>query len=135
MRKRAIFLLFTVLAAGFVCWGWRQVGRRPLKSLRAEEIVYAQVLLIPPEETASPTETLTRMVMVDGALYRENGFSDIDARCGVMDGEITSTVAEDKEPAKNDQSNFGTGYGYQYVDKNSIDLYLEEEGWIRFTKR
>lgn len=63
------------------------------------------------------TETwdLIPMVMVNGTLYLDTGHeSKIEARCGVMDGETTSQVDGSKQPTVDDQSNFGTGYGYQY---------------------
>lgn len=73
------------------------------------------------------------MVMVNDTLYMTTGLeSAFDGRCGVMDGEITSTVDGTKKPTQNGQSNFGTGYGYQYgsVD-GTIELYLDER-WIVF---
>ena len=61
------------------------------------------------------TWDLIPMVMVNGTLYLDTGHeSKIEARCGVMDGEITSQVDGSKQPTVDDQSNFGTGYGYQY---------------------
>lgn len=81
------------------------------------------------------------MVMVNGEIYLDTGtVSDITARCGMMDGEITSEVDGSEIPTKDDQSNFGTGYGYQYVDENSIDIFLpygsdsDDMRWIRFEK-
>ena len=54
------------------------------------------------------------MVMVDGKLYYDTGKeSTVSARCGVMDGEITSTVDGSEIPTKDNQSNFGTGFEYQ----------------------
>ncbi|WFA09300.1 DUF3221 domain-containing protein [Tissierella sp. Yu-01] len=74
------------------------------------------------------------MIMINGVLYYDTGNeSDIEARCGVMDGEITSTVDSTETPTEDNQSNFGEGYGYQYVDGNSIDVYMNEK-WIRFVK-
>ena len=76
------------------------------------------------------------MVMVDGNLYRSVGeVSDINGRCGVMDGEITSTVDGTEVPSENGQSNFGAGYGYQIVDEKHIDVYMpfgNSEEWVRF---
>ena len=76
------------------------------------------------------------MVMVDGNLYRSVGeVSNIDGRCGVMDGEITSTVDGTEVPSENGQSNFGAGYGYQIVDEKHIDVYMpfgNSEEWVRF---
>ncbi len=74
------------------------------------------------------------MVMVNGEIYLDTGKeSDINGRCGVMDGEITSTVDGSEVPIQDDQSNFGNGYGYQFVDANNIDVYMNEK-WIRFEK-
>lgn len=53
-------------------------------------------------------------------------------RCGVMDGEIDSTVENGVLPEKNNQSNFGTGYGYQIRSADIVDVYIEGE-WIMFT--
>lgn len=65
------------------------------------------------------------MVMINGELYFEtNRESDINGRGGVMDGEISSAVDTTKIPTQNNQSNFGVGYEYQYVDENSIDIYM-----------
>lgn len=76
------------------------------------------------------------MVMVDGKLYQSVGkVSDIDGRCGVMDGEIISTVEGTEIPSENGQSNFGVGYGYQFVDEKQIDVYMpfgNAEVWVRF---
>ncbi len=53
-------------------------------------------------------------------------------RCGVMDGEIDSTVAPGVLPEKNNQSNFGIGFGYQIRSADIIDVYIDGE-WIMFT--
>jgi hypothetical protein len=74
------------------------------------------------------------MVMVNGEIYLDTGKeSDINGRCGVMDGEITSTVDGSEIPVEDNQSNFGQGYEYQFVDENSIDIFMNEK-WIRFEK-
>ena len=74
------------------------------------------------------------MVMVNGELYLDTGReSDIDGRCGVMDGEISSTIDATEIPTQDNQSNFGEGYGYQFVDINNIDILINGK-WIRFRK-
>lgn len=84
-----------------------------------------------PTEDASETD-FPQMVMVDGKLYYDTEHeSDIKGRCGVMDGEITASVASTETPTQNDQSNFGMGYGYQYVDGTGIDVYIDGK-WMRF---
>ncbi len=75
---------------------------------------------------------LIPMVMVDGILYLDTGKeSTAQERCGTMDGEITSTVDQTEKPTKDDQSNFGTGYGYQYASEGTIEIYMNEK-WLVF---
>ncbi len=66
------------------------------------------------------------MVMIDGTLYLDTGSdSAADGRCGVMDGEITSTVEGSELPQEDDQSNFGVGYAYQYgAQEGTVELDL-----------
>lgn len=84
------------------------------------------------------TETwdLILMVMVNGTLYLDTGHeSKIEARCGVMDGEITSQVDGNKQPSVDNQSNFGTGYGYQYgATEGTIELFMNGKWWIFATE-
>lgn len=98
--------------------------------------VYAIILTEPAASTDDDIRTdLIPMLMVDGKLYYDTGEeSDIKGRCGVMDGEITSTVDGSEIPTKDNQSNFGEGYGYQFVSQNSIDVYMNEK-WIRFENK
>lgn len=82
------------------------------------------------------TWDLIPMVMVNGTLYLDTGHeSTIEARRGVMDGEITSQVDGSKHPTVDDQSNFGTGYGYQYgATEGTIELYINGKWWIFATE-
>lgn len=95
------------------------------------------------EETGEPVVEVTSapgpapsdripMVMVGGVLYLDTGReSDITARCGVMDGEISSSVDASEIPTQDDESNFGSGYGYQFVTADSIDVCIDGS-WCRF---
>ena len=76
------------------------------------------------------------MVMIDGKLYLDTGMeSSVEARCGVMDGEITSSVDGTKKPAKDGESNFGTGYGYQYgPQEGTIEIFMNEKWWVFATE-
>ena len=95
------------------------------------------------EDSASLQETTTTesqkdmilMVMVKGKLYFDTGReSPADSRCGMMDGEITSTVERWEEPTEDDQSNFGIGYGYQIgVEEGTIEVYMNGK-WLVFEK-
>lgn len=85
------------------------------------------------EETmANQNEPISvRMIMLEGKLYTDVGKSDIEARCGMMDGSIASSVESGKYPTQDYQSNFGSGYGFQYVKEGSIDVNIDGQ-WIRF---
>jgi hypothetical protein len=75
------------------------------------------------------------MVMVNGKLYYDTGSeSTIEGRCGTMDGEISSTVDGSQVPTEDNQSNFGVGYGYQYGQNNTIEVYINDK-WIVFEHR
>lgn len=99
--------------------------------------VYAIILTEPATSSADNNIRidLIPMTMIDGKLYYDTGKeSDIKARCGVMDGEITSTVSRFEMPTKDNPSNFGQGYSYQFVSQNGIDVYMNEK-WIRFENK
>ena len=75
------------------------------------------------------------MVRIDGKLYYDTGRESImDARCGTMDGEITSTVDGTEIPTEDNQSNFGSGFGYQYGADDTIEIYMNEK-WFVFEYR
>lgn len=82
-------------------------------------------------EGTEPVDT-TRMVMVDGVLYADTGrLSQAEGRCGVMDGCLTSSVASGA-PTRDDQSNFGTGYGYQLgFEEGTIEVCIGQD-WVVF---
>ncbi len=75
------------------------------------------------------------MVRVNGKLYYDTGReSTISGRCGNMDGEITSTVDGTEIPTEDNQSNFGSGFGYQYGADDTIEIYMNEK-WFVFEYR
>ncbi|MCM1050051.1 MAG: DUF5301 domain-containing protein [Clostridiales bacterium] len=75
------------------------------------------------------------MVRVNGKLYYDTGMeSTIQARCGNMDGQITSTVDGSAIPMEDNQSNFGSGFGYQYGENDTIEIYMNEK-WCVFEYR
>ena len=64
-------------------------------------------------------------VMIDGKIYYSTGEkSTITGRCGNMDGYISSTVENGSLPTKNDESNFGTDFGYQRVKTDEIEVFM-----------
>ena len=76
------------------------------------------------------------MVMVNGTLYLDTGLeSEAMERTDHVDGEITSQVDSSKEPIVNDQSNFGTGYIYQFgKTEGTVDLLIDGRWWIFATE-
>lgn len=73
-----------------------------------------------------------RIIKVKGILYYDTGkFSENVPRCGTMDGNITSTVAEGQIPIEDNQANFEGAKGYQYARENTIEIPTDE-GWRIF---
>lgn len=72
---------------------------------------------------------LIPMVMVDGELYLDTGYNNTDIhKCGTFDGEITSAVDGSEKPNADNQSNFGTGYGYQYgAADGTVEIYMNDK--------
>ena len=90
---------------------------------------------LPKQEDADAMYDRIPMVRVDGKLYYDTGKeSTIDWRCGNMDGEITSTVDGTEIPTEDNQSNFGSGFGYQYGADDTIEIYMNEK-WFVFEYR
>ncbi len=98
-----------------------------------------------PTETQTPiqaeiSDKIPAIMVKDELYYSTGNESETDIRCGTMDGQITSSVDGSEFPTQDNQSNFGTGYGYQYGTENTIEVYMPEGGsedenkWIIFEK-
>ena len=87
---------------------------------------------LPDTTEQKPVADAPMMVMVDNTLYQSAGeVSAVEGRCGNMDGEITSQTASGTDaPTENDQSNFGTGYGYQRMG-DTLEVLIDGQ-WIVF---
>ena len=69
-----------------------------------------------------------RAVCIDGVLYYDTGaVSDMEYRCGTPDGVITDTTDADALPTEDGQSNFGTGYGYQFAADGTVEVEINGE--------
>lgn len=99
--------------------------------------VYAITLKTPADRTKEELSDLIPMVMVNGEIYMDTGHeSTVEARCGMIDGEITSTVDGTEQPTKDNESNFGTGYGYQYgTQEGLIEIYMNDKWWVFATEK
>ena len=64
------------------------------------------------------------MLMVDGKLYKAAGLAFMSANQIEPDGKIVSTC--DGVPTENDQSNFGSGYGYQIGENGTVNVRFED---------
>ena len=71
------------------------------------------------------------MVKIDGVIYVDTGYQNAMVKCGTPDGEIKSTVDGTKEPANNDESNFGKGYEYQKWGDGYINVKIDNR-WMLF---
>lgn len=79
-----------------------------------------------------------KTIMIDGALYYEiDEDSDIDARCGVLDGAFKKTVDVWEIPKNDNESNFETKNkecGYQLgMIENTIEVPIDDD-WEIFKK-
>lgn len=71
-------------------------------------------------------------VMIKGELYYDTGNGpDFEITCGTMDGMIDSSVPQNEMPTKDNQSNFGEGFGYQLGLEGSYNVMLDD-GWHKF---
>lgn len=83
-------------------------------------------------EDTEPEALPKRMVMIKGTLYYDTEKeTDLTGRCGVMDGKITSTIDSDTIPTKDNQSNFGKGYEYQFARTGEVEVVIDGT-WIVF---
>ncbi len=71
------------------------------------------------------------MVKVAGVVYVDTGYENAMATCGTADGEIKTAVDGREMPANDDESNFGTGYDYQFWEKGYMNVRLNNR-WILF---
>lgn len=82
-------------------------------------------------KTSEVDKTYPPMVKVDGTTYTDTGYENAMVTCGTADGEIKTSVDGKSMPEKDDESNFGTGYGYQVWEKGYINVEIEGR-WILF---
>lgn len=128
-------LLLLTLALGLILGlltGCGQMSSPASHSAPAIQSVLEEPSSAETQDPAAPAD-LPPLVMVDGRLYQDTGReSTLTGRCGVLDGEITSTVSFQEVPSEDNQSNFGTGFGYQIgPEPDTIEVYLNET-WMVF---
>ena len=130
----AIYLIFSLAACVSRATLKAGTAPAPTEVVDAEfspdsPVVDAQFAHVPESGEEAPL----LLAMIDGQLYRATGQdSDVDGRCGMMDGRIDSIVERGEIPGQNGQSNFGAPYGYQYGSDGQIEVNLEDR-WLVFT--
>lgn len=79
---------------------------------------------------ASTTPDYPAMVMIDDQLYIDGGIAFMTTEEMVPDGKIVSKC--DGVPTENGQSNFGSGYDYQFGKNGTLNVRFDD-GWHVFT--
>ncbi len=76
-----------------------------------------------------------KMVRIGGALYYETGEdSDVEGRCGNMDGSFKKSVGKYEIPQNDNESNFDDAEAYQIGSKeNTIEILIDDD-WEIFAK-
>ena len=117
MKRLIVLVLALAFVLGLVGCNTASVTEETVPSVSEEVVVGGD--LIP-------------MVFIDGQLYCDIGEeSSRTERVDAFDGEITSTVKQSEEPTEDNQSNFGTGYGYQYGPNGTIEILINGK-WCVF---
>ncbi len=73
---------------------------------------------------------LPPMVMLDGIIYKDTGYVNSMLKCGTYDDTIKSSVNAYEKPTKDNQSNFGQGFGYQKWHDYIIVQMLDKKWYI-----
>lgn len=83
------------------------------------------------EPEVEPAEVaLIPMVKVDGKIYTGTGYVNSMATCGTADGKILTSVKASESPLNDDESNFGTGYEYQFWEGPYINIMIDDKWQI-----
>lgn len=98
-------------------------------------IIYSKTKVISDDNkitiNANNNNKVERIVKIDGKLYYDTGKeSNIDARCGVMDGKIISNVSNGEIPTEDGQSNFEGQYDYQYGTNDTIEIKIDNKWYV-----
>lgn len=67
------------------------------------------------------------MIMIDDKLYKDTGYVNSAIKSETFDGKITNSVDGSEKPAKNNESNFGKGYGYKICDEGIVNVKINDK--------
>ena len=99
-------------------------------------VVFAGVKIIKSvSETADSYDRIPMVMAVDGKLYLDTGYkSALEDRPDNVIYTISSTVDGSETPVESNQSNFGTGYRYQFVSDETIEVEIDGAWWVYATE-
>lgn len=83
-------------------------------------------------QSSAELSDLCPAVMVNGILYFDTGMKDDGPRCGMLDGTIAASCPGHEFPTEDNQSNFGSGYGYQYGRAGIVEIRMDDGSWYVF---
>ncbi len=141
MRRLSFIWMILILVLVLVGCKSKETDGEPEKtSFNAVVLeINGDILLVEPEEDAAERKSCDR-IQVGLSGMEESRTSELldtvkagDIVCVTYNGEIDSTVADGEIPMKEHQSNFGTGYGFQYAPDDVIEVYIDEQ-WRVFEK-
>lgn len=126
MKKVMATLLVMLLALGFAACA-------TVPALEETETVPLEAEPAPQEADPNVVWVYPEMVMIDGEMYLTTCMeSTLNPRWAGYDGKIISTVSGSERPTENDQSNFGTGYGYQFGEmEGTVEIEINGK-WLIF---
>ncbi len=143
--KKIVIMLLVIMTAVLTDLGCVALFERPLFAIKDQSDSVHQkyygllydvvdcfesetVILSKSSKYACPVSEVTTVlpaVMVDNELYHWTSTTHNLAKCGVMDGKITSSVKSDQIPYKNNQSNFGKDIEYQIGAEGTIEIFQD----------
>lgn len=91
-------------------------------------------IITPEDSEITIKKDYPKYVKVEGNIYVCTNLEDTRLKCGVMDGTITSTVEEKDLPVNDNESNFGTGYQYQFSTSDELLVVIDGK-WYTFAKQ
>lgn len=113
--------------------GYGQVGTGAQGYVALDDTMEEKIaeILAEAQETENAWDRIP-MVRIGGVLYLDTGReSDVDGRCGMMDGTIKTEVPGSEIPTEDDQSNFGTSFGYQFgAEEDTVEICMNDRWWV-----
>lgn len=133
MKKYFLILLAGLMIFSLACKkaNTNEKANEPTSTEKNESAISTEEKTDDDNDKDIVESVLPPMVKVKGIIYKNTGYQNAMVKCGTPDGEIKSTVDGTKEPANNDESNFGKGYEYQKWRDGYINVKIDNR-WMLF---